>query len=410
MKAQRNADGSVAQVWEKWLAFSPDPQYLTIYARYDPGMVVRRHGHFSPHVVFVLEGEVSFGDRRCPAGTHIELPLGAAFGPVVAGPEGAVMFEVMMGDPRSWGDEPEAYEAALAAQGAEAAARSAARVPRLARRPPRALGRSRQAGTEVYVSPADADCLRRRREDVRVTRNRFAGEPFDDSDEVIAGALAEVSVPALLCSLVHMTGDPSWVRGDIQPNVGMSLDIQGAMSEEDMAEVRRRALPAIAAYRDGGCVPVDLSRDVLQEMMSFLGRRPVEGRLAGLLLRRSAVRGWGQRRDHVGRRESPEAQKAESPVVVIGCGMGGILAGIRLQQAGLPFTIIDKNGGPGGTWWENRYPGARVDVGSHQYCYLLRAGRVLERVLLPTAGALRVLRRRSSTSTTCGRTAASRRP
>ena len=110
----------MSQVWEKWLAFSPDPQYLTIYARYDPGMVVRRHGHFSPHVVFVLEGEVSFGEHRCPAGTHIELPLGAAFGPVVAGPEGAVMFEVMMGDPRSWGDEPEAYEAALAAQGAEA--------------------------------------------------------------------------------------------------------------------------------------------------------------------------------------------------------------------------------------------------------------------------------------------------
>jgi hypothetical protein len=120
IKAQRNADGSVAHVWEKWLAFSPDPQYLTLYARYDPGMVVRRHGHFSPHVVFVLEGEVSFGERRCPAGTHVELPAGAAFGPVVAGPEGAVLFEVMMGDPRSWGDDPGAFEAALAARGAEA--------------------------------------------------------------------------------------------------------------------------------------------------------------------------------------------------------------------------------------------------------------------------------------------------
>ena len=120
VKAQRNADGSESHVWEKWLAFSPDPQYLTIYARYDPGMVVRRHGHFSPHVVFVLEGEVTFGEHRCPAGTHVELPLGAAFGPVVAGPDGAVMFEVMMGDPRGWGDEPEAFEAALAAQGAEA--------------------------------------------------------------------------------------------------------------------------------------------------------------------------------------------------------------------------------------------------------------------------------------------------
>jgi hypothetical protein len=62
IKAQRNADGSVSHVWEKWLAFSPDPQYLTLYARYDPGMVVRRHGHFSPHVLFVLDGEVAIGE------------------------------------------------------------------------------------------------------------------------------------------------------------------------------------------------------------------------------------------------------------------------------------------------------------------------------------------------------------
>jgi 4-hydroxyacetophenone monooxygenase len=201
-----------------------------------------------------------------------------------------------------------------------------------------------------------------------VTRNRFAGEPFDDGDEAIADALTDVSVPALLCSLVHMTGDPSWVRGDIQPNVGMSLDIQGGMTEEDMAEVRRRALPAIAAYRDGGCVPVDLSRDVLLEMMSFLGRRPVDEPLAGLLFDDLQFEGvdsgqvsWGE--------EISASQRADAPVVVIGCGMGGILAGIRLTQAGLPFTIVDKNAGPGGTWWENRYPGARVDVGSHQYCF-----------------------------------------
>ena len=28
-----------------------------------------------------------------------------------------------------------------------------------------------------------------------------------------------------------------------------------------------------------------------------------------------------------------------------------------------------QNAGPGGTWWENSYPGARADVGSHFYCY-----------------------------------------
>lgn len=119
VKRQRNADGSESSVWEKWFSFSPDPQYLSLYAKYDPGMIVRRHGHFSPHVLFVLEGEVFIGDRSCPAGTHVELPLGAAFGPLRAGPQGATMFEVMMGDPRSWGDEPETLDEVRAEHGVE---------------------------------------------------------------------------------------------------------------------------------------------------------------------------------------------------------------------------------------------------------------------------------------------------
>ena len=120
VRAQRNADGSESYVREKWFSFSPDPQYLSLYAEYDPGMIVRRHGHFSPHIVFVLEGEVLVGDTHCPAGTHIELPFGAAFGPIVAGPDGCTMFEVMLGDPRSWGDEPEAFDRVLAERRVEA--------------------------------------------------------------------------------------------------------------------------------------------------------------------------------------------------------------------------------------------------------------------------------------------------
>ena len=141
VKAQRNADGTVAHVWEKWLAFSPDPQYLTIYARYDPGMVVRRHGHFSPHVVFVLEGEVSFGDRRCPAGTHIELPLGAAFGPVVAGPAGRGHVRGDDGRPAQLGRRARGLRGGAGRAGRRGAARPAARVPRVAGGPAGALGR-----------------------------------------------------------------------------------------------------------------------------------------------------------------------------------------------------------------------------------------------------------------------------
>ena len=120
VKAQRNADGTDSFVREKWFAFSNDPQYLSLYAEYDPGMIVRRHGHYSPHIVFVIAGSATFGDRECPAGTHIELPFGAAFGPVVAGPDGVTFFEVMLGDPRSWGDRPELFEQALGERGAVA--------------------------------------------------------------------------------------------------------------------------------------------------------------------------------------------------------------------------------------------------------------------------------------------------
>ena len=86
-----------------WLASTDAPLSVPLYAKWDPGVIQRRHGHLSPHVLIVLEGEILCGDRPCPAGTHIELPLGAAFGPFVAGPEGAVLFEVMMGDPRRLG-------------------------------------------------------------------------------------------------------------------------------------------------------------------------------------------------------------------------------------------------------------------------------------------------------------------
>ena len=114
VRAQRNADGTESYVREKWFAFSNQPQYLSLYATYDPGMVVRRHGHFSPHIVFVLEGDLWVGDEHCPKGTHVELPLGAAFGPLVACDDGCVLFEVMMGDPRSFQADPEGYERFLA--------------------------------------------------------------------------------------------------------------------------------------------------------------------------------------------------------------------------------------------------------------------------------------------------------
>ncbi len=57
-------------------------------------------------------------------------------------------------------------------------------------------------------------------------------------------------------------------------------------------------------------------------------------------------------------------------VAIIGAGFGGIAAGVKLQQAGLyDFVIFEKSSGIGGTWWDNRYPGAATDAASHIYSY-----------------------------------------
>jgi len=57
-------------------------------------------------------------------------------------------------------------------------------------------------------------------------------------------------------------------------------------------------------------------------------------------------------------------------VVVIGAGVSGMYALHHFRQRGLSVRVYDGASDVGGTWWYNRYPGARVDgPGSPFYCY-----------------------------------------
>ncbi len=60
----------------------------------------------------------------------------------------------------------------------------------------------------------------------------------------------------------------------------------------------------------------------------------------------------------------------EFEVVILGAGMSGLCMAIQLQRAGLQdFLIVEKSTGIGGTWWDNRYPGAQVDVPAPAYSF-----------------------------------------
>lgn len=56
-------------------------------------------------------------------------------------------------------------------------------------------------------------------------------------------------------------------------------------------------------------------------------------------------------------------------VAIIGAGFSGLCLGIQLKKAGIPFTILEKSDGVGGTWRDNTYPGAACDVPSFLYCF-----------------------------------------
>ncbi len=88
------------------------------------------------------------------------------------------------------------------------------------------------------------------------SRSLHAGVPFTDDDETIAAALEDVSIPTLMLSLVHMSGDPELIRGRLKPQGIFLNEYQGYMSEEDKAEVRKIALddhPLITATADARC-------------------------------------------------------------------------------------------------------------------------------------------------------------
>ncbi|MCV7028392.1 flavin-containing monooxygenase [Mycobacterium sherrisii] len=196
-------------------------------------------------------------------------------------------------------------------------------------------------------------------------RSPYSGRPFATPTPEIGRALEDVSIPTLLLSLVHITGDPRFIREYKQMGIFLN-EVQGFMSEEDKARARADALTVIADYRDRGCPePAPLGPALIREMLDWAACEHVPDDYLPLVSEELDLDGLDPRRPA----PIPAERAAGLPVLVVGCGESGLLAGIRLKQANISFTIVEKNAGPGGTWWENSYPGARVDVANHFYCY-----------------------------------------
>lgn len=186
--------------------------------------------------------------------------------------------------------------------------------------------------------------------------------PMTDTAQLRA-ALAEANVPTLLMVYVHLTHDEAMLER-FKVHIHPPYTNPGAkIPDEYVDDLRARLLDVLT--RPGAAMDQDPPDRLMQKMMSVGVGEHVEDEFVPLVLDQIGFKLPPPRREIPGRKMPP----ADFKVLVIGAGLTGLAAGIKLEEAGYDYVTIEKNPEVGGTWWENRYPGVGVDTPSHFYSY-----------------------------------------
>lgn len=194
--------------------------------------------------------------------------------------------------------------------------------------------------------------------------------PADDTR--LKQILEHANLPALVPALVQLSGDLGLIERFPAPSSPMMGAVEGNFSPADQAAIRAEAFRILRAHRDGdGRLPPVPNEATLRVLMNWCAGDAIPDHYVPLALEEAAFAEPDPRRFVWKRRPSAEALSSFR-VIVIGAGFGGICAGVRLGQAGIDFTILEKNDSLGGTWYENRYPDLRVDVPNHFYSFSFR--------------------------------------
>ena len=184
-----------------------------------------------------------------------------------------------------------------------------------------------------------------------------------DADR-LAQAIELANIPVLLMVLVQLTGDLHWLGDEFRTKRarGMDDNDSGGHSDEVQTMIRAAAVEAILAWRGGRPVAMpNPSREFRLKMLATAMGEPIPDEYDSIIGAELAA----VRDEPVEKLALPKDFK----VIIIGAGVSGLCAAINLQQAGIPFTILEKSARLGGIWRDNRYPGAGVDTPNHLYSF-----------------------------------------
>lgn len=189
------------------------------------------------------------------------------------------------------------------------------------------------------------------------------------SEMSIHEAVERAEIAPLLAAAAHLTGDLSILRDEFRARTTDITDATGGLGLDDQNEARTVAASAIVTWMAAGSPPPAATDEAsLRRLIEFVTTTTELDDYLPLFEQELGLDGDDLRAPdwRVGELAGPSARLR---AVVIGAGMSGIVAGHRLLQAGADLTIVEKNADVGGTWFENSYPGCRVDVPNHFYSY-----------------------------------------
>jgi 4-hydroxyacetophenone monooxygenase len=195
-------------------------------------------------------------------------------------------------------------------------------------------------------------------------------ELLDASDDVIDDAVKYADPMTLRGLLYQITGDPELKQVEVvKEYVGFTPSF-APTTEAGTALIRQKAAAFLKRYRDAGAGPLEVGpAERLPESLSLVCGRPLSEDEKGFYIEELALDPWVRSLQWQARPD--HKQLADFTVAIIGAGMGGLSTALQLKRAGIPYTVIEKNADVGGTWYENRYPGARVDTPSRGYTHII---------------------------------------
>lgn len=175
-------------------------------------------------------------------------------------------------------------------------------------------------------------------------------------------AVELANVPTLLSFLVHQTGETTWLEPPFTPRRSRGIEDpdDGGLAPDVVDKIRSAAFAALERHLAGEApqIPVPDAALALRMISATVGEEvpPEYGEMIAADIAQSP-------------RGSARAPDVDLDALIIGAGVSGIAAAVRMAEQGIRYTVVERNPAAGGVWAENRYPGAAVDTPSHLYSY-----------------------------------------